>query len=166
MLQTHPFDPIIDEDSEVLVLGSFPSIKSFENNFYYAHPRNQFWPIMEALFSVTLTDNEAKRALAKAKHIAMWDVYGALVREAGNSSDANLKELQPNDLAKLLGEHPKIRHVFCTGRKSYDGFVKHFSHLGLPVTLLPSTSPAHAAMTFDEKLERYRIIKETLEGDH
>lgn len=166
MLQTHPFEPIIDEDAEVLILGSFPSIKSFEKNFYYAHPRNQFWPIMEALFSVTLPDNDAKRAFVKEQHIAMWDVYGELVRKAGNSSDANLAKLQPNDLAALLRKYPKIKHVFCTGRKSYEGFVKHFSLLGIPATLLPSTSPAYAAMKFDEKLERYRVIKETLEGDH
>jgi TDG/mug DNA glycosylase family protein len=86
MKQTHPFDPIIDGRSKVLILGSFPSLKSFENNFYYAHPRNQFWPIMAALFETVLEDNDARRTFALEHGIAMWDVYGALRRSRGNSS--------------------------------------------------------------------------------
>ena len=95
MHQTHPFDAIADEHSKVLILGSFPSIKSFENRFYYAHPRNQFWPIMEALFGVSLPDNEAKKVFALKTGIALWDIYGSLRRSKNNSSDSNLSELAP-----------------------------------------------------------------------
>ena len=159
----HPFDAIVDEKSKVLILGSFPSLKSFEQNFYYAHPRNLFWPIMEEIFEVTLETNEAKRAFALEKGIAMWDTYGSLSREAGNSSDSNLKDLKPNDFEAFFKHYPNIRHIFFTGRKAEQGYKKYFGHLGIPTTLLPSTSPAYAAMKREEKVRHYRLIKEILE---
>jgi double-stranded uracil-DNA glycosylase len=159
----HPFDPIADSASKVLVLGSFPSIKSFENAFYYAHPRNQFWPIMEALFGVSLPDRGCRRRFALEHGIALWDTYASLVRAENNSSDANLTALRPNDLPAFLAEHPGIRHIFCTGRKAYDGCRKHFPDLGIPCTLLPSTSPAYAAMSFERKLAAYGVLKSVLE---
>ena len=165
MRQTHPFDPIVDARSKVLILGSFPSLKSFELNFYYAHPRNQFWPIIETLFDVRLADNEARRTFALEKGIAMWDTYGALERTQGNSSDANLSNLKPNDIPSLLKQHPAIKAIFCTGKKSYDGIKKFFPDLDVAVSLLPSTSPAYAIMKFDDKLKAYQVIKETLETD-
>ena len=164
MHQTHPFDPIADGNSKVLILGSFPSIASFENDFYYAHPRNQFWPIMEALFGVTLPDNEAKRKFTLKTGIAIWDVYGSLRRLKNNSSDANLSDPVPNDIPAFLRRHPGIKTVFCTGKKAYDGLRKHFPDLKIPVLPLPSTSPAYAVMKFDEKLAAYRPIKEHLEA--
>ncbi len=159
----HPFDAIVDEHSKVLVLGSFPSIKSFEENFYYAHPRNLFWPIMESLFDVTLSSNEEKRAFALEKGIAMWDTYGSLRREAGNSSDANLKDLVPNDFRAFFKQYPNIKQIFFTGRKAEQGYKKHFGDIDIPTTLLPSTSPAHAAMKREEKENRYRAIKDALD---
>jgi len=159
----HPFDAIVDENSKVLILGSFPSIKSFEQNFYYAHPRNQFWPIMEELFGVTLKSNEEKRAFALEKGIALWDTYASLKRGEGNSSDSNLKELQVNDFDAFLKKYPNIRHLFFTGQKAYQGYMKHFKDIKIETTLLPSTSPAHAAMKKEEKLERYTAIKDALE---
>ncbi|MEA3373550.1 MAG: DNA-deoxyinosine glycosylase [Campylobacterota bacterium] len=165
MQQTHPFDPIVNARSKVLILGSFPSLKSFELNFYYAHPRNQFWPIVEKLFDVTLPDNEARHNFALDKGIAMWDTYGALERTQGNSSDANLANLQPNDIPALLKKYPSIKSVFCTGKKSYEGIKKFFPDLALTVTLLPSTSPAYAILKFDAKLKAYEVIKERLEAD-
>ena len=159
----HPFDAIVDENSKVLILGSFPSIKSFEQNFYYAHPRNQFWPIMEELFGVSLKNNEEKRAFALEKGIALWDTYASLKRGEGNSSDANLKELQVNDFDAFLKKYPNIEHLFFTGQKAYQGYMKHFKHIDIETTLLPSTSPAHAAMKKEEKLERYRVVRDALE---
>ena len=159
----HPFDAIADEHSKVLILGSFPSIKSFEQNFYYAHPRNLFWPIMESIFHVTLPTNEARRTFALAHGIALWDTYRSLSREAGNSSDANLKDLVPNDFHLFFKQHPKIEHIFFTGRKAEQGYKKYFSDINIETTLLPSTSPAYAAMKREEKERHYLIIKETLE---
>ena len=149
----HPFDPVADDRSRVLVLGSFPSIASFQADFYYAHPRNQFWPIMEQLFNVTLEDKTARRAFALEQGIALWDSY------------ASLSELTPNDIPAFLAGHPAIRHIFCTGRKAYEGCTKAFPDLPGPCTLLPSTSPAYAAMRFDAKLEAYRQLKTVLDAD-
>jgi double-stranded uracil-DNA glycosylase len=159
----HPFDPIADERSRVLILGSFPSIKSFENHFYYAHPRNQFWPIMEELFDVSLAGNESRRRFVLTQGIALWDTFASLVRTDGNSSDANLSQLQPNDIAGFLKAHPSIRHIFCTGRKAFEGCKKHFPDLPVPCTLLPSTSPAYAAMPYEKKVQAYRQIKAVLD---
>ena len=159
----HPFDAIVDENSKVLILGSFPSLKSFEQNFYYAHPRNQFWPIMEELFEVTLKSNEEKRAFALKHGIAMWDTYGSLSREAGNSSDRNLKDLKPNDFESFFKRYPNIKHIFFTGRKAEQGYKKYFSDINIPTTLLPSTSPAYAAMKREEKVRHYQVIKDVLE---
>jgi hypoxanthine-DNA glycosylase len=165
MQQTHPFDPIIDEHSSVLFLGSFPSLKSFELNFYYAHPRNQFWPIMERLFDIALPDTPSRRQFALDRGIALWDVYASLERAAGNSSDTNLTNLVPNDLPALLKQYPAVGHIFCTGKKAYDGLMRSFHDLGVGVTQLPSTSPAYASMRFEEKVKAYAVIREYLEND-
>ena len=162
-LITHPFDAIVNQDSKILILGSFPSLKSFEDNFYYAHPRNLFWPILETIFEVKLPNNEAKKAFALERGIALWDTYGSLRREEGNSSDSNLKALTPNDFHRFFRDYPNIMHIFFTGRKAMEGYKKAFSDINIPATLLPSTSPAYAAMTREEKVKRYAIVKETLE---
>jgi TDG/mug DNA glycosylase family protein len=163
MRLTHPFEPIIDEHSKVLVLGSFPSIKSFEAAFYYAHPRNQFWPIMEQLFDVELKDKESRRLFALQKGIALYDTFAAASRSKDDSSDSGLTSLQPNDIPALLRQYPNIQKVFCTGRKSFEGLKRYFPDLKRPVILLPSTSPAYASMRFEEKLKAYEAIKRALE---
>ncbi|MEA1920491.1 MAG: DNA-deoxyinosine glycosylase [Campylobacterota bacterium] len=161
MILHHPFEPIIDKESKILILGSFPSIASFEHNFYYAHPRNQFWKIMAALFDVELLHVEAKKAFCHQYHIALWDAYGSLKREAGNSSDANLSETVVNPIDKLLEKYPNITAVFCNGGKSYDAVRKNFKTLN--IIKLPSSSPAYAALSFEKKLEAYETLKERLE---
>lgn len=151
---THPFDPIIDCNTHILFLGSFPSIASFEQSFYYAHPCNAFWPIMEEIFNVRLEGNEAKKAFCLEKGIGLWDVIGSC--ERNNSSDTNLKNCVPNDFEKLLREYPNIHVLAFTGKKSFDLFEKYFKELEIQRVLLPSTSPAHAAMKKDEKKEIYK----------
>ena len=151
---THPFDPIIDQNTRILFLVSFPSIASFEQAFYYAHPRNAFWPIMESIFGVTLESNEAKKLFCLKKGIGLWDVIGSC--ERSNSSDTNLKNCIPNDFKKLLADYPHIQALGFTGKKSYDLFQKYFKDLVIEKVLLPSTSPAHAAMKREEKEEIYK----------
>lgn len=150
---THPFPPILDNNTRVLFLGSFPSIASFEQSFYYAHPRNAFWPIMESIFGVTFESNEAKKVFCLEKGIGLWDVIGSC--ERSNSSDTNLKNCIPNDFEKLLADYPNIQVLGFTGKKSFDSFQKYFKDLEVEKVLLPSTSPAHAAMKFEEKKEIY-----------
>jgi len=153
---THPFDPILDHHTRVLFLGSFPSIASFEQSFYYAHPRNAFWPIMESIFDTELKSNAAKKAFCLEHGIGLWDVIGSC--ERNNSSDTNLKNCIPNDFKGLLEEYPNIRVLAFTGKKSFDLFQKYFKDLKVERVLLPSTSPAHAAMTKEEKQKKYKTF--------
>lgn len=150
----HPFPPILDQNTRVLFLGSFPSIASFDQAFYYAHPRNAFWVIMESIFAVKLESNEAKKAFCLNKGIGLWDVIGSC--ERSNSSDTNLKNCIPNDFEALLNEYPNIQALAFTGKKSYDLFQKYFKDLEIEKILLPSTSPAHAAMKKEEKEKIYK----------
>lgn len=156
---SHPFSPILDQNTRILFLGSFPSIASFEQAFYYAHPRNAFWPIMESIFDVHLETNEAKKAFCLEKKIGLWDVIGSC--ERSNSSDTNLKNCIPNDFEKLLNDYPNIQVLAFTGKKSHDLFMKVFKDLKIEKVLLPSTSPAHAAMTREEKTKIYTEFLET-----
>ena len=152
----HPFSPIIDENTCILFLGSFPSIASFEHSFYYAHPRNAFWPIIEEIVNVKLENNEEKKDFCLEQGIGLWDVIGSC--ERSNSSDTNLKNCIPNDFEKLLYDYPNIQALGFTGKKSYDLFQKHFKDLEIKKVLLPSTSPAHAAMKFEEKKVFYKTF--------
>lgn len=153
---THPFSPILDQHTKILFLGSFPSIASFEQSFYYAHPRNAFWPIMETIFNTQLNDNATKKAFCLEKGIGLWDVIGSCDRS--NSSDTNLKNCIPNDFRKLLANYPNIGVLAFTGKKAYDLFNRYFKDLSVETVLLPSTSPAHAAMTREEKVKKYKEV--------
>lgn len=156
MTQHHTIEPVIFSDSEVLILGSFPSIKSFEEGFYYAHPRNQFWPILSHIFSENVNTKEEKIALCKKYHIALFDSAASLQRNANNSSDTNLKNIEVNDFERLLKEYPNIKLILFTGKKAEQIFNKKYKHLDIKKILLPSTSPAYASMTFEEKLAKYK----------
>jgi len=154
---SHPFAPIIDENSRILILGSFPSLKSFENAFYYAHPRNQFWPLMSDIFQKPASTKEERVALLKSVGIALWDVVAACERR--NSSDTNLQKCEPNDIPALLKRYPNIEAVGFTGKRAQTLFTRHFAKaVRLPTFLLPSPSPAYAAMCYEEKLKRWRAI--------
>jgi hypoxanthine-DNA glycosylase len=139
-------------------LGSFPSIASFEQSFYYAHPRNAFWPIMESIFEVKLQSNEAKKLFCLKKGIGLWDVIASC--ERSNSSDTNLKNCIPNDFVQLLKEYPNIQAIAFTGKKSHDLFMKFYKDVSVEKVLLPSTSPAHASM---RKAEKEKIYKDFLD---
>lgn len=153
---SHPFPPIIDAHTRILFLGSFPSIASFEHSFYYAHGRNAFWPMMEELFGVKFSNNDDKKNFCLAHEIGLWDVIASC--ERSNSSDTNLKNILPNDFKKLLQEYPNIRVIAFTGKKAFDLFQKYFKDFPIEKVLLPSTSPAHAAMTREEKTAFYNAF--------
>ncbi|WP_418641357.1 DNA-deoxyinosine glycosylase [Sulfurimonas sp. ST-27] len=155
-LHFHTIEPVIFTDSKVLILGSFPSIKSFEEGFYYAHPRNQFWPILAAIYKEPVQTKEDKTALCKKHKIALFDSAASLQRDANNSSDTNLKNIEVNDFEKLLAEYPNIKTILFTGKKAQQIFDKEYKHLKIKKVLLPSTSPAYASMKFEEKLAKYK----------
>lgn len=150
----HPFKPVVFKDTKILVLGSFPSVQSFEKNFYYAHPQNQFWKILETITGYPTYNKDQKIWLLKECKIGLWDMLKACSRS--NSLDSALKNEEVNDIETFLEQYPQIQKVALTGKKAYTLFKKHFAHLNIDTVYLPSPSPAYAAMKFEEKCEIYK----------
>jgi len=150
----HPFKPIVFQDTEILILGSFPSIQSFEKNFYYAHPRNQFWKILESITSYPANTRDQRLWLLKECKLGLWDMVKVCSRE--NSLDSSLENEAVNDLETFLEEHPSITKLAFTGKKAEALFKAHFPHLEIETVYLPSPSAAYAKMTFDEKVAEYK----------
>ena len=155
----HPLEPIVFEDSETLILGSFPSLKSFEERSYYAHPKNQFWKILSEIYNAPHGANSERILLLQKAKIALWDVVASC--ERSNSADSNLKNIKPTDIKGLLESFPNIKTVFFTGKTAEKLYKKHFPDINLPTALLPSPSPAYAAMGFEEKLFIWKKILTT-----
>ena len=150
----HPFKPIIFKDTKILILGSFPSIQSFEKNFYYAHPRNQFWKILEAVTGYPVNNRDQKIWLLKECKFGLWDMIKGCSRE--NSLDSSLENEEVNDLIALLEEYPSITKLAFTGKKAEALFKTHFAHLDIETVYLPSPSTAYAKMSFDQKAAEYK----------
>ncbi len=157
-MEYHPFKPIIFPDSKILILGSFPSLKSFEDGFYYAHERNQFWSLLGEVFGEDISTKEAKISLCKKHHIALFDSAKSLKRDTENSSDSNLKDIEVNDFKKLLSDYPNIDTILFTGKKAEAIFNKSYKELRIKKALLPSPSPAYAKMSFTKKLQKYNEL--------
>lgn len=153
----HPLEPVFDEHSQVLVLGTMPSPKSRETGFYYNHPQNRFWKVMAALFDEPLpASNDEKRALALRHGIALWDVLAEC--SIAGAADGTIAECVPNDLGLILDQAP-IKAVFCTGAKAAELYRKHCEPVtGRLCVRLPSTSPANAGTLLEQLVEAYRAI--------
>ena len=155
----HPFPPVIDEDCKILILGSVPSVKSVEQNFYYGHPQNRFWKVLSAVLGedFVLSNEENKtdkrKTLLLKHHVALYDS----VEECDilGSSDAHVKNVVPSDMEGLI-KSTKISKIFCNGATSLKYFEKY--HKTLSATLLPSTSPANAAWTLDKLVDAWKVI--------
>ena len=155
----HPFGPLFDETSTVLILGSLPSVKSREQNFFYGHPQNRFWPLLAALFGEAAPQSvEEKRALALRHHVALWDtIYSC---DIVGSSDSSIRSVVPTDLRPILAASG-VKRIFCNGRTSglyYNKYQEKVLHI--EATVLPSTSPANAAWTMDRLMDAWRVILE------
>lgn len=150
----HPFKPAVFKDTRILILGSFPSTESFAKNFYYAHPRNQFWKLLESVTSYPVNNRDQKLWLLKECKFGLWDMVKACSRE--NSLDSSLENEEVNDLETFLEEHPSIIKIAFTGKKAEALFKTHFSHLTIETVYLPSPSAAYAKMNFDEKSAQYK----------
>lgn len=158
MQQVHPIPPVFDADSTVLVLGSFPSVKSRESGFFYGHAQNRFWRVTAAVFGcpVPVTIPE-KRAFLLQNHVALWDVIASC--DIDGSSDASIKNVRPNDLAPLLAAS-KITHIFTNGATADALYIRwQFPATGIPAVRLPSTSPANAAWSLDRLIDAWRVIR-------
>ena len=152
----HPFKPIVFKDTQTLILGSFPSIQSFEKNFYYAHPRNQFWKLLEKITTYPVNNRDQKIWLLKECKFGLWDMLKGCSRE--NSLDSSLENEEVNDLATFLEEYPSITKLAFTGKKAEALFKTYFPHLSIETVYLPSPSAAYAKMGFDEKAAQYKKL--------
>ena len=148
----HPKPPLYDKDSKILILGSFPSVKSREEAFFYGHPQNRFWKLLAGIFSENKPETiEEKREFLHKNHIAVWDVIHSC--DIIGSSDSSIRNVVPNDLSEIL-ENADIKQIFCNGAKSYEYYRKYQEkETGRKAIKLPSTSPANAAFSI-EKLTR------------
>ena len=154
----HPFPPITYNDSKILILGSFPSIDSFENSFYYTHKRNQFWKLLSELSHYPINNLDQKMWLLKQTKISLWDMVASCSRES--SLDSSLEDIDVNNIAEFLDNHPNIEKIAFTGRLAERLFNMHFDYLDIEKVYLPSPSSAYAKMSFEQKLEKYRELLE------
>lgn len=157
----HPLKPLYDEDSKILILGSFPSVKTREYGFFYGHPQNRFWKLMERLFDVDLDVSiEDRKRFLLEHNIAVYDsIYQC---DIIGSSDSSIKNVVPSNLKEIV-DSANINHVFCNGTASFKCFEKyHKKNLGVKATKLPSTSPANARYRLDDLLNEWKVILEYL----
>ena len=153
----HSIEPVFDTESRVLILGTMPSPKSREMQFYYGHPQNRFWKVIAALTkNETPETMEEKKKLLLKSGIAVWDVIASC--EIVGSSDSSIRNVKANDIAGLL-KKSRIRAVYANGGTAYRLYQKFcFPDTGLEAVCLPSTSPANAAWTLPRLLEAWKII--------
>ena len=147
----HELPPIYNEHSEVLILGSLPSVKSREEKFYYAHPKNRFWKTLSAIFEEEIGNTiEEKKEFLYRNHIALFDVIKSC--EIENSSDTSIKNVVPNNLKTII-KQSQIKFIFTTGRKAYDLYQKYcFPKTKIEAIYLPSTSPANCPKNIEKTL--------------
>ncbi len=158
----HPIPPLYDENSRILILGSFPSVKSREGRFFYNHPQNRFWKVTAAVTGAPLPETiPEKREFLLSHNIALWDVLHSCTIKG--SSDTSIKNAVPNDLTEILNK-ADIRQIFCNGTTAYKYFQKFQEKtLGREAICLPSTSPANAAFTLPHLVENWSVIAEYLD---
>lgn len=149
--------PVLDANTRMLVLGSFPGVASLRAQQYYGHPQNHFWKILGALWQLPLPAMAyPERVAALLTHgLGVWDVYGACEREG--SLDANIRNAEVNDFAAVFHACPQLKAIAHNGGESFR-HAKHTESFGLPVYKLPSTSPANASWSFERKLSAWSEV--------
>ena len=157
------FGPVFDASSRVLILGSFPSVKSREVNFYYGHPQNRFWPLMARLLETPLPrTTEEKRVLMLTHHIALWDSIDSC--DIIGSSDSSIKNAVPVEIELVLNSAP-IRQIYANGAASAKVYTRYlYPRTGVEIIPLPSTSPANAALNMDRLFSQWQQILPNLLG--
>ena len=156
---THPFGPLYCDKSRVLILGSFPSVKSREQNFFYGHPQNRFWKVVSALFDEPVPETISdKRRLILSNGLALWDSIAEC--EITGSSDSSIRNARANDISIILNNAP-IEKIFTNGRKSHELYVRYIEpDVGREAVCLPSTSPANAQWTLNKLIDAWSVIAE------
>ena len=153
----HPIAPVFDEHSRILILGSFPSVRSREEMFFYGHPQNRFWQVLASIFACDVPATvEAKKNFLLSHHIALWDVIASC--EITGSADSSIKNVIPNNLSVIL-DHADIRAIFVNGKiaeKYYNKYLRE--KVKRDAICLPSTSPANAAWRLQKLTEAWQIL--------
>ena len=159
MRASHEFPPVFDKNSEILILGSFPSVKSREESFFYANPQNRFWKLMAQLLNEsTPKDTKDKIVMLKKHKIALWDVIESC--DIVGSSDSSISNVVPVDISQILSRANIIK-VYANGGKAFELYNKYlYPKTQLDITKLPSTSPANAGYSFDKLLSEWKKILE------
>ena len=155
----HPFPALYDADSKILILGSLPSVKSREQNFFYGHPQNRFWKMLAAVLGEKIPETiEEKKELLHRNHIALWDtIYSC---DIIGSSDSSIKNVQPTDIGMIL-EKTNITRIYANGNKAGQLYKRYqFPVTGIEAMVLPSTSPANAAWSLERLCEAWHVILE------
>ncbi len=156
----HEFEPLFNENSRILILGSFPSVKSREQQFYYGHPQNRFWKVIAGLYGSPVPQTvEEKKALLLENGIALWDVIAEC--EIVGSSDSSIRNVVPNDLSQIL-DRAEIRQIYTNGgtaKRLFDKFQQ--KTCGRTAVGLPSTSPANAAFSLERLLQEWQCIEQS-----
>lgn len=153
----HPIHPVFDKDSKILILGSFPSVKSREANFFYGHPQNRFWKVLAQVFEENIPMTiEEKRGFLLRNHVAVWDVIKSC--DIVGSSDSSIKNVVANDLSIILNE-AGIEQIFVNGKKAEQFYKKYIEkEIGRKAICLPSTSPANAAWSVEKLVREWKQI--------
>lgn len=153
----HPIPPLFDKNSKILILGSFPSVKSREECFFYGHPQNRFWKVISRVLNEETPVTIQKKTEMMLKHrIAVWDVIHSC--EIEGSADSTIKNVVPNDLGIIL-ENADIERIYVNGKKAEAMYKKYTEKkIGIKATVLPSTSPANAAWSEDRLFEEWKKI--------
>lgn len=148
MTQYHNIPPVYDKNSKILILGSFPSVKSREAQFFYGHPQNRFWKVLTAVLGCECpVTTKEKKAMLLSHNIAVWDVIGSC--EITGSSDASIRAVVPNDIAGLVAK-TSITHIFTNGATSSNMYKRYCcNRVGIEAVRLPSTSPANASYSLE-----------------
>lgn len=151
----HPFEPLYDEASEILILGSLPSVKSREQNFYYGHPMNRFWKVLAGVFGEEIPKSiEEKKNFILGHHIALWDVIESC--DIKGSSDSSIKNVTTTDITFLLSQ-TKINKIFVNGKTAGNLYKRYQEpQTGLEAIVMPSTSPANAAYSLEKLIEIWK----------
>lgn len=156
--------PVTGADPLILILGSFPSVLSLEHCEYYGNPKNRFWAIMEELFAIPAALPYPERTLRLTKEkVALWDVVRGCTREG--SADSRIRRPISNDIAGFVREHPSVRLIALNGSTAGRLYRRFVEHPGVPSVILPSTSPANAAVTFAEKVRRWETVRTACVSD-
>jgi len=164
MAHVRGFPPISRSDARVLILGSMPSRESLARGQYYAHPRNGFWTILTALLEIQCSSYSAKTEQVVRRGVAIWDVLQACFRAGSLDSAIDERSLVTNDFGSFFDQHPRVEAVLFNGAKAESIYRKHVlpglagAAAALPLQRLPSTSPAHAGMTLEQKMAVWRVL--------